>query len=359
MSLYKKILAISFIIVALASCGSKEEEVKEDLRTVRHETVELSSPVEALSFTGDIKSAKEPQVSFRVSGNIEKMNYKLGEKVKKGDVLAVLDKTDYQIKLRQAESSYETARASQIEAASSYRRIKELYQNDSVSKSEFESAKARMDSTSANLEVANEEIKYAKRLLRYTELKSSIKGTVAVKVAEVNENIAAGQPVYILSTSENLEAVSFVPESAIGKIKIGTEVDIRVDALNKSYKGKVIEVGTSSAQYGSTFPVKVSITETGEGLRSGMSVVIDFNKDHLGEKTKIFVPLHTILKENGKNFVFVVKKEGETGEIKKVSVEIGDITNKGLEITSGLTAGDELVTAGMTKLVDGQKVKFN
>jgi len=126
MSLYKKTLLIGFIVVTLASCGTKKEEEKINLRSVRHETIELKSPVEALSFTGDIKSAVEPEVSFRVPGNIEKMNFKLGQSVKKGDVLATLDKIDYEIQLRKAESSYETAKASQIEAQSNYNRIKEL-----------------------------------------------------------------------------------------------------------------------------------------------------------------------------------------------------------------------------------------
>jgi RND family efflux transporter MFP subunit len=359
MSLYKKILTIGFVIVALASCGTKKEEEKIDLRTVRHETIELKSPVEALSFTGDIKSAIEPEVSFRVPGNIEKMNFKLGQSVKKGEVLATLDKIDYEIQLRKAESSYETARASQIEAQSSYNRIKELYQNDSVSKSEFDSAKARMDSTSASLKVASEGIKYAKRQLRYTVLKSSIDGTVAVKVSEVNENVAAGQPVYILNTDTDLEAISFVPESAIGQINIGSQVNIHVGALDKNYLGEVVEVATSSLQYGATYPVKVAILGADKSLRSGMSVVVEFNKDILSEKNKIFIPLNVILKDANINYVFIVEKDGEgVGVVKKIEVKTGMVTNKGLEILEGLSEGDELITAGMTKLEDGQQVKL-
>ncbi|MEI6856368.1 efflux RND transporter periplasmic adaptor subunit [Psychrilyobacter sp.] len=359
MSLYKKTLIIGFIIVTLASCGSKKEEEKINLRTVRHETIELKSPVEALSFTGDIKSAVEPEVSFRVPGNIEKMNFKLGQSVKKGDILAILDKIDYEILLRQSESSYETARASQIEAQSSYNRIKELYQNDSVSKSEFDGAKARMDSTSASLKVSSEGIKYAKRQLKYTVLKSSIDGSVAVKVSEVNENVAAGQPVYILNTDTDLEAISFVPESAIGKINIGSQVNIYAGAIGKKYLGEVVEVGTSSLQYGSTYPVKVSIFSIDKSLKSGMSVVVDFNKNMLSEKNKIFIPLNVILKDTNTNYVFIVEKDGEgVGIVKRIEVKTGMITNKGLEILDGLSEGDELITAGMTKLEDGQQVKL-
>ncbi|MGB6129190.1 MAG: efflux RND transporter periplasmic adaptor subunit [Psychrilyobacter sp.] len=359
MSIYKKTLLIGFIVVTLASCGSKKEEVQIDLRTVRHETIELKSPVEALSFSGDIKSAVEPEVSFRVSGNVETMNFKLGQSVKKGEILATLDKIDYEIQLRKAESSYESAKASQIEAQSSYNRIKELYQNDSVSKSEFDSAKARMDSTSASLKVASEGIKYAKRQLKYTELKSSIDGTVAVKVSEVNENVAAGQPIYVLNTNTDLEAISFVPESAIGQINVGSQVNIYVGAICKNYLGEVVEVGTTSLQYGATYPVKVSILGTNSNLRSGMSVVVDFNKDKLNEKDKIFIPLNVILKDSNTNYVFIVKKDGEgVGVVKKVQVKTGIVTNKGLEILDGLSEGDELITAGMTKLENGQQVKL-
>ena len=359
MSLYKKILTIGFVIVALASCGSKKEEEKIDLRTVRHETIELKSPVQALSFTGDIKSAVEPEVSFRVPGNIEKMNFNLGQSVKKGEVLATLDKIDYEIQLRKAESSYETARASQIEAQSSYNRIKELYQNDSVSKSEFDSAKAGMDSTAASLRVAAEEIKYAKRQLKYTVLRSSIDGTIAVKVSEVNENVAAGQHVYVLNTDADLQAISFVPESAIGQINIGSQVNIHAGALGKNYLGEVVEVGTSSLQYGATYPVKVAVLDTDKRLRSGMSVVVDFNKDEISEKNKIFIPMDVVLKDANINYVFIVEKTEEgIGVIKRVEIKVGDITNKGLEVLEGLSEGDELITAGMTKLEDGQQVKF-
>lgn len=359
MSLYKKILTIGFVIVTLASCGTKKEQEKTELRTVRHETIELKSSVEVLSFTGDIKSTIEPEVSFRVPGNIEKMNFKLGQSVKKGEVLASLDNIDYKIQLRKAESSYETARASQIEAESNYDRIKELYQNDSVSKSEFDSAKAGMDSTSASLRVASEGIKYAKRQLKYTELKSPIDGTIAVKVSEVNENIAAGQSVYILNTDADLEAILFVPESAIGEIKIGSQANIYVGALKKNYLGEVVRVATSSLQYGSTYPVKVAVLDSDKNLRSGMSVVVDFNKNNLGEKNKIFIPLDVVLKDTNTNYVFIVEKAGEgLGIVKKIKVKTGMITNKGLEILDGLSVGDQLITAGMTKLEDGQKVKL-
>ncbi len=361
MSIYKKMLTIVFMVLILVNCGKKEEEKIEELRPVRHEKIFLDTPTTALSFTGDIISAVAPEVSFRVSGNIEKMNFKLGESVKEGDILAILDKTDYEIKLRQAESSYETAKASQIEAESNYNRIKELYQNDSVSKSEFESAKAKMDSSTANLKVANEGVKYAKRQLEYTTLKSSIKGVIAVKTAEVNENIAAGQSIYLLSANDDLEAVSFVPESAIGKIKLGSKVNIRVEALEKNYTGEVVEVAMSSVQYGATYPVKVSILNSETELKSGMAVIIDFNKEETEDKRDIFIPLKAVLKDETSNYVYIVEKSSEdkgTGIIKRVDVKIGNVTNKGLEILEGLKPGQNLVTAGMTKLKDGQKVQF-
>lgn len=359
MALYKKILLIGSIVLTLTSCGSKKVEEKVDLRVVRHETIKLESPVESLSFTGDIKSVLEPVASFRVPGNIEKMNFKLGQTVKKGDTLATLDKIDYEIQLRKAESSYETAKASQIEAQSNYDRIKELYQNDSVSKSEFDSAKAGMDSTAASLRVASEEIKYARRQLKYTQLKSSIDGTVAVKVSEINENVAAGQSVYILNTDTELEAVSFIPESAIGQIKIGTQVNIYAGAIDKNYLGEVAELGTSSLQYGSTYPVKVRIINTDKKLKSGMSVTVDFNRDILSKKNTIFVPLNVVLKDINGNYVFTVKKDNDgVGIVKRVKIKTGMVTNKGLEVLNGLSEGDELITAGMTKLEDGQQVKF-
>jgi len=361
MTLYKKMLATGFIAIALMGCGDKEEEVVK-LRSVRYITVELESPGEALSFTGDIRAASEPEVSFRVSGNIEKMKYKLGENVKKGDILATLDKTDYQIKVRKAESSYETAKAGKVEAQSSYNRIKELYQNDSVSKSEFESAKAKVDSAVANLKVAEEEVKYARTQLGYTILKSSIDGTIAVKAAEVNENVGAGQPVYILNSDKDLEAVSFVPENVIGQIQKGKTVKVLVEALKKTYEGEVVEVATSSAQYGSTFPVKVSIKNAEKELRSGMSVVVNFNDKIVKERTKIFIPLHVVIEENNEKFVYVMEKsnEGENvGVVKKAAITVGDITNRGIEVLSGLNAGDKVITAGMTKLSQGVEVKYN
>ncbi len=216
-----------------------------------------------------------------------------------------------------------------------------------------------MDSTSASLKVASEEIKYAKRQLKYTVLKSSIDGTVAVKVSEVNENVAAGQSVYILNTDTDLEAISFVPESAIGQINIGSQVNIYAGAIGKNYLGEVVEVGTSSLQYGATYPVKVAILGTDKSLKSGMSVVVDFNKDILSEKDKIFIPLNVILKDTNTNYVFIVEKDGEgLGVVKKIEVKTGMVTNKGLEILDGLSEGDELITAGMTKLEDGQQVKL-
>jgi RND family efflux transporter MFP subunit len=441
-----KIKQAAFILAASAliiGCGKEKTVEKEIIRMVKYEESTLNQGGLDLKFSGSLKPAVESMLSFKINGTLEKINVSIGDKVKKGQVLAVLDKSSYILQAQQAEASYEQAKASllsmdykiaeaktgiaqaktgilqaksaieQAEAAYSravtikntaekdFERYRELYLNDSVAQNVFDQAKSGLDQAKAAveqsfaavaqakaayeqtlaqkeqteflLEQANagkraaeaqvnavaKQLELARLQLSYTELAAPIDGTIALKMSEVNENIGAGQPILRIDSGSELEAEIYVSESAINSINIGDKADIFVASVNKLMEGTVTEVGSTSTGFGGTYVIKLNIgSQNNKVLKSGMVVEV---KLKTAEKEKyITLPLSAINQDSsGENFVYTVENinNGE-GVVVKKSIVIGKLINNRIEILSGIKENEKIITAGVSKVLPGQKVRL-
>ena len=177
---------------------------------------------------------------------------------------------------------------------------------------------------------------------------------------EVNENVQAGTPIFLLTSEGRPEVSISVPEVLIAKVQRGQGVSIRFDAIQgKDYKGSVAEVGLSSGQYSTTYPVVVTINNPDEKISPGMAADVIFSFRDSELEDKITVPPASVGEDDAGNFIFIaVPTEEGFGIVKKQQVTIGQLTSEGLEITDGLADGELVVTAGISRIKDGQKVKL-
>lgn len=345
----------------LTRCGSGTPEKKEVIRPVRTQTVTVTGGERERTFSGTVKSGQEAKISFKVAGTINQIHVKVGDRVKAGKLIAQLDKKDYRVEVQRAEASLDQARAQTLNARSAYERVRGLYENRNASKSELDSARAGYESSTASLRSLEKQLEMARLKLGYTQLYAPVNGSIARVSAEVNENVGAGTPVVVLTSGQKLEVQVAIPEMLIAGIREGDKAVVSAGALKgKTFDAVIKEVAVSSTGIGSTFPVTVQIQENAPGLRSGMTAEVTLHFKSAGKKTQkvIIVPTFAVGEDRQGRFVYTVKRLDDTyAAIERKPVKTGDITTGGIEILDGLTEGDQVVTAGISKITPGQKVK--
>lgn len=354
-----KKLVISFLSLALLTSCQEKKDIQEEIRPVLTEQVEVYSGRPPMIFSGFSKSQKFINVSFRVGGLIEKFPIRVGDRLRKGDLIAKLDESDFRLHVQKSEATLEETLAQLRRASAQYKRIKTLYESESASRDELDTARASFESARAAVEQASSEFDLSKKELSYTVLTAeSDNCEVAEKDVEINENVAPGQTITMLTCGTTLEVEIAVPESEIARIGQGDLVDVFFNTLpNEIFKGTVQEVGVSSSE-GSTFPVTITLLRQDERLRSGMAVKAVIPQQEIHGTHFIIAPLEAVGEDVNGNFVYIFKEEsGGIGIAHKVYVKIGELLPQGIEITSGLNPNEELIIAGLRYLSDGRKVK--
>ena len=211
-----------------------------------------------------------------------------------------------------------------------------------------------MESSAKRLEQARQQVGYA-------VLRAPSDGAIAKVSLEVNENVGAGQQVFLLTAGGEPEIEVAVPEVLIADVEVGQPVEVRFDALpGRRLAARVSEVGVAVTGGSSTFQVIVNMTESAPGVRSGMAAEVTFNfAGSHGEQ--ILVPGVAIGEDRDGRFVFVLERGAEgIGVARRRSVRIGEPAEGlgGIEVLDGLDEGEEVITAGVRRLSDGMAVKI-
>ncbi len=373
------ILVCLFLVAA--GCGSTENETREEtataVRPVRYIVLEPVTQTVNQRFSGTAQAKKEAVLSFKVSGTIENIPVKIGDRVSKGDLLARLDETDIRIDvetsqagLKASQADVKSAQTNVYTTRSNYDRIQKLYENDNVSLSEFEQARGNYETSLASLQAAKSrmttetsKLQAAKNQLMYTRLTAPFTGIVNSIPVEENEEITPGSPVLTLSGAGNLEVSVSVSDLYIARIRTGMPCQVTFAPLQEPlFDGRVTEVSYGATD-APTYPVTVDILSQDTRLRPGMAAEVRFDLGKSEEQTGLYVPSDGMGEAQGKNFVFVIdrvqgKAQDNTGTIRKQTVDIGPLTEKGFLVKSGLNAGELVATSGLQLLADKMTVKL-
>jgi len=312
-------------------------------------------------YVADVYSPKQVMVATRVMGYIKNINVEEGDVVKKGDELFTVDPSDIYSMLNQArgavlqaQSGVLMAEMAYADAKRDYDRFKTLYENGAVSQRDFEKMKLMMDIRKKQVDMAKGMLKQAKaglnmaeNQLKYAKVKSPIDGVVTMKMKKVAEMALPGYPVVVLSDVHNLKAKSFVKEEDIDKFRIGMPVTIKVPAAKKEFEATVSTIIPSADNATHSYIVKYQFKQT-KGLLPGMYAKAVVT---IGKKEAVLVPFSALTTRSGIVGVFVI--EGDTVRfvpVKQVAQEKEMIAVKGLE------GGEEVILYPAANLADGQKL---
>ncbi len=357
-----KIFLLSVVILSV-QCGKKETEKQEILRPISYMTVGTGSGAQSRSFAGAAKAGNEIELSFRESGVIQRINVKKGQKVKKGDLIATLDNLEANLTFQRAVTEVNSAESAKNTSKAELDRIKLLYEKGSTPLKDYQSAKNNYQSALSQYEAALKNRDIQRSRLQYGVIYAPADGIVARTTGKVNERVQTGHVFAILNAGDKMKVELELPENVINQVTVGLKGNIEFSAIEgSSFSGEVIEVSPITSENTTTYPVEMNIENPVPQIRPGMAarVTFDFSDDDLESSQKLVVPIKAVGEDAKGNFVFLIdSQDNKTGVVKKQTIEIGQITANGFEVTSGLEQGQLIATAGLQTLLDGQKVKLN
>ncbi len=325
------------------------------IRPVR--TLEVQKTGGALQgvFTGTTRAGDEATLSFRTAGTVDEVAVSAGDRVDAGDLLARLDASDLQLQYQQASASVAQAEANAGLARRSLERVEQLYVDDNASAADVDGARAQAKSADAGWVSATRQRSLARRQLESAELRATRAGRIAQVLAKANENVGAGTPIVVLTPDEALQVTVAVPAAWIERLSSGMAAVVRLPEVGIELPATLTEVGGTSGTAGA-FPATVQLPEPDEKVRTGMVAEVVLDLPATGE-SRIELPLSAIGEDEDGRFVWIVRP-GEPATVSRREVETGALTADGLVVT-GVEPGAIVVTAGLSKLVEGLVVRVD
>jgi RND family efflux transporter MFP subunit len=353
-------------LLLLASC--EKEAVVEIIRPVKTIQVsETSSLDNQIIFPGTLRAFKRADLSFRVDGIVILRDITVGYKAQKDEILIQLDPREYEIALQKAKGKVESYDAQINFAVKDYARMQKIYERDpgAISESLLDRKKETSNQLKAELTIAQGDLDQATDNLSYTILKAPFDGIVSVIYVENHEQVRAKQVVLRFLDIADREMEINVPEKYINSLLEGRDrlnFDVRLDSFpDRIFKASIKEVGTEASSTTQTYPVTLSLQNVPAelSLLAGMSGRAFLARASENVNKTFKIPKSAIFTDNGLvSYVWVVDPNTQTVHKKAVKVDQSNKENL-ITVQEGLTAGDRVVTAGTSFLIEGQRVRLD
>jgi RND family efflux transporter MFP subunit len=336
------LITLSFL---LQSCGSDSKQVHAPIRPVKAIQLVNSETFNARSFPGKASATQEIDLSFNEGGALAELPIKIGDKVKKGGLIAKLDPREFSAKLKSAEAEY-------TRDHQNFLRAKELVGKGHISKSDYDLLNAKAAMSQANRDLAE-------KAFTDSMIKAPFDGQIADVYVENFQTISKQQKVARLLDISGIEMVIQIPENAISLIPHATNIVVQFDAFPKYLiPAQIKEISNEASPDTRTYPVRL-IMKQPEGIEilPGMAGKVKGKvvaKDTL--QTKLSVPASALMaggREN-KSYVWIIDKK--TDQVHRREVNIAELSATGVSVTRGLNAGEWVVIAGVHSLEEGDKV---
>ena len=357
--LWPRIISISLALLALVACGDDRQAAPEPAsRPVKVFVVEGSEVDAVRSFPGKVDASQRAELAFRVGGQLQELPVKEGDLVKKGQVLARLDPTDYKLILEDRQARFDNTERN-------FKRAKDLVADGNISRLDFDRMEAEYRSASAALS-------QAKKDLEYTVLIAPFAGRVAQRDVENFEEVMAKQTVMWLQNIDQLDIVINLPESVVRSVRGGvsrevgdgghTDPAVRATAQfegrgDQTFPLRPKEIATKADPQTQTFRATFTMAApTKFTVLPGMTatVLLDLSELVTYESVK-WVPARAVQADSGLN-PRVWLLDPETMTVSSRPVSIGRMSGSMIEITDGLAGGEEIVAVGAPYLAQGMRV---
>jgi RND family efflux transporter MFP subunit len=352
-----KILFLAIIGGAVTACKEKTEIV-EQVRSLKTITVSELATGQIRKVSGIVRATDSADLSFEVSGKVETVDVDVGDPVRKGQLLAVLNKEPYRLDVDAAQAELEKAKANVVNTKEEYNRQERVYSQGAGSESRLERAKYNYNAAQSQLDYQIAKLNLAKRNLRKTMLTSPYDGHIAWRSVNPHEEITVGQKVFVIDAKGALEVHLAVSETTIDRININDTATITFPTLpGETTKGRISYIGSAAVE-ANAFPVKVALIDPNIKVKPGMTAEANFTIKDENRKAGYMIPIQSILPAPEKNQGYAFVYDPQTSMVKKTPVRFSGSGRQNVIVTDGLAAGDIVAVAGVSFLADGMKVKL-
>jgi membrane fusion protein, multidrug efflux system len=372
----------TLLVLLLFMPGCGEKPVKEGAKGMIPRSVPAKTDVVALTegitrykAPGTVKSVTVAPLSSKIMGTVLEVKVRAGDRVQKGQLLVILDSrethamvqksqaglTEAEQTLQEMDRNIESAQFNLNLASTTLKRYEELANQKSVSPQEFDEVRTRQESAAASLDAlrarkkqiearmqqAESDVQSARALLSYTQITSPLNGAVLARQVEPGMLAAPGMPLLTVEETDHYQLEVMVEERKMAGLKTGQIVALRIDAIKPpELKGPIAEVQPAADPASRTFVVKVNLPQNSQ-LRAGQYGEAFFDG---GLSKGIWIQSGSIIRQGQLEGVYVLEKDNR---IRLRLVKLGEITGRGIEVLSGLEAGETYVTQLSPELCDG------
>jgi RND family efflux transporter MFP subunit len=352
------------------ACGGKDSYQK-PMIPVKIQPVEEYFDRQGVRYSANIKPYIQVELAFKVGGYIRELHQIVdpdgrtrdvqeGDWVSQDMVLARVREGDYSERVNQAKSQLEEAEASLKQAQLNFKRVRHLFDNHSITKPEFDDARAKLDVTKARVDGAKAQLEQFESALKDASLVAGMNGMVLKRDIEVGSLVSPGTIGFVLADTTTVKAVFGVPDIMLQSLKIGGLLEVTTEAVQgMKFKGLITRIAPSADPKSRVFDVEIKIPNPKNTLKAGMIVSLEVGQKKQ-EHALMIVPLTSIVrsKSNPKEFALYVVEEKEGKTFARIrDVRLGEAVSNSIVILEGISFGEKVVVSGATLIDDGVQIR--
>jgi len=398
---FQNLLTVLTLVCGACLIGcAKAESYEKPLTPVKVKTVEqqyvatVAGGTGSARYSANIQPDSQVDLAFKIGGYVEQLLSRNGRTVQEGDwvakgaVLARIRDNDVAARVKQAKANLAEAQAAQSQVRSQLaeaetaqnqtkselERAARLFEKESLTRPDYETAKsnfdmgrARLDAIKAQLAMAEAKVNSIKAQIEEIEslradceLKAPMNGLLLKRNVEIGSLVAPGAPAFVIADTASVKAVFGVPDVVAARLKSGTHLTVETEAISGiEFRGRLLRVSPSADPKTRVFDVEVAIANPGQKLKTGM--VVSLQSESEGAQTPVTVaPLTSLMQLKEKNAgyaVFVVEDQNGRPVVRQRRVKLGETLGNMIAVTDGISAGEQVVVSGVTMISDGEPVK--
>jgi RND family efflux transporter MFP subunit len=353
-----------------SGCESQKKPPEVLLTPVTIAEVQEYSGEEGVNYSASIVPYDQVSVAFKSAGYVSNIlqragvdghprNLQQGDWVKRGTVLATVREADYQHAVDQYKGQFEQAQAAAVKSNQDFARAQALFKANALTQTDYDAAKAQLDSSQGAVATAQAAIAQAQQALADCQLRAPSDGQVLSRNIELGALVGTGTAGFTLANTRTVKAVFGIPDTVLGSVQLGKKQAIQTETSPQEFLGQVTAIAPQADQKSRTFQVEVTVPNPKDLLKSGMVATLNLGQSKLN-KPVLVVPLSAIVSppDGEKTFtVFILSREGDKDVARRRTVQPGAAFGNMVSVVKGVNLGERVVLSGATLVIDGQAVR--
>ncbi len=350
-------VCIMWVLTLSTACTHQDRESQQPQRPVKVFRIGDEATRVATSFAGEVRSRFETILSFRVAGKIISRPVEVGDRVHKGQLLARLDSSDYQLDVQGLRAQFKAAKAERDFAKDDLTRYRELLGQRVITPPEFDRHETAYTTANERVTALKAQLSQKHNQLVYTDLLADRDGVVTALEVETGQVVTAGQSAVKLARLDEKEIHIDIPEHRVSGIHLHQDVGVTLWASgDKWIQARIREIAAAADPVSRTYRVKVILLEGLDKAWLGMTATVSIPSN---TPSKIAVPLSAVFtpqNEPAQPQVWLVDETA--GTVKSVPIQMAEALDGERIGTKGLEVGQLIVSAGVQRLAEGQAVRL-